>query len=40
MFCYQPLIPYLIENYPDMGQHHDALEKIGICRRMLARQEG
>ncbi len=30
---------YIIENYPDMGQYHEALEYIRICREKLAAQE-
>ena len=27
---------YIIENYPDMGQYHEALEYIGRCKERLA----
>jgi outer membrane protein assembly factor BamD len=30
---------YIIENYPDMGQYHEALEYIRICRDRLARAD-
>ena len=30
---------YLIENYPDMGQYHEALEYISLCKAKLAEAE-
>jgi outer membrane protein assembly factor BamD len=30
---------YIIENYPDMGQYHEALEYIRVCQEKLAAQE-
>jgi outer membrane protein assembly factor BamD len=30
---------YLIKNYPDMGQYHEALEYIGKCKAKLAETE-
>jgi outer membrane protein assembly factor BamD len=30
---------YLIKNYPDMGQYHEALEYIGKCKSKLAETE-
>ncbi len=30
---------YIIRNYPDMGQYHEALEYIRICKSKLAEQE-
>jgi outer membrane protein assembly factor BamD len=30
---------YLIQNYPDTGQYHEALEYIGRCKRQLAKAE-
>jgi outer membrane protein assembly factor BamD len=27
---------YIIQNYPDMGQYHEALEYIGKCKKRLA----
>lgn len=30
---------YIIENYPDMGQYHEALEYIRICRERLSEKE-
>lgn len=30
---------YIIEHYPDMGQYHEALEYIRVCREKLAVQE-
>ena len=29
---------YLIQNYPDMGQYHEALEYIGRCKEKLRKQ--
>jgi hypothetical protein len=29
---------YLIQNYPDMGQYHEALEYIGKCKENLAEE--
>ncbi|RJR19662.1 MAG: outer membrane protein assembly factor BamD [Desulfobacteraceae bacterium] len=29
---------YLIENYPDMGQYHEAIRKISICKELLEKQ--
>ena len=39
---YQPAMSryiYLIENYPDVGQYYEALEKIKICREKLAEEK-
>ena len=39
---YQPAMHrylYLIENYPDVGQYYEALEKIKICKEKLAEQK-
>lgn len=30
---------YAIKNYPDLGQYHDALEKINLCKLKLAEVE-
>lgn len=30
---------YIIENYPDMGQYHEALEYIRVCREKLAEEQ-
>ena len=30
---------YLIENYPDMGQYHEALEFIAKCKEQIAYEE-
>lgn len=30
---------FLIENYPDMGQYHEALEYISICKEKIAQFE-
>ena len=30
---------YIIENYPDMGQYHEALEYIRVCQEKLAAKE-
>lgn len=30
---------YIIENYPDMGQYHDALESIQKCNKKIAEKE-
>jgi outer membrane protein assembly factor BamD len=30
---------YIIENYPDMGQYHEALEYITRCKEIIAREE-
>ncbi len=30
---------YIIENYPDMGQYHEALEYIHICQERLSREQ-
>ena len=30
---------YVLQNYPDMGQYHQALESIGKCKRKLAQKE-
>ena len=30
---------YLIQNYPDMGQYHEALEYIGRCREKLKKEQ-
>lgn len=30
---------YIIENYPDTGQYHEAMEYIRICRDMLQEQQ-
>ena len=30
---------YAIENFPDMGHYHEALEKIGECRQKIAEAE-
>ncbi|MFO7783511.1 MAG: outer membrane protein assembly factor BamD [Thermodesulfobacteriota bacterium] len=30
---------YIIRNYPDMGQYHEALEYIRICQEKLAEEE-
>ncbi len=30
---------YIIQNYPDMGQYHEAMEYIRICRERLSREE-
>ncbi len=30
---------YIIENYPDMGQYHEALEYIRVCQEKLAQEE-
>lgn len=30
---------YIIENYPDMGQYHEALEYIKRCREKIAEEE-
>jgi hypothetical protein len=27
---------YLIQHYPDVGQYHEALENIRLCREQLA----
>ena len=39
---YQPAMHryiYLIEQYPDVGQYYEALEKIKICKEKLAEQK-
>jgi outer membrane protein assembly factor BamD len=30
---------YIIENYPDLGQYHQALESISMCKTKLAEKE-
>ena len=30
---------YLLENYPDFGQYHEALEYLSRCKRLLAREK-
>ena len=30
---------YIIENYPDLGQYHEALEYISKCKEKLAKEE-
>jgi outer membrane protein assembly factor BamD len=30
---------YIIENYPDMGQYHEAMEYIRVCKEILAKEE-
>ena len=30
---------YIIKNYPDMGQYHEALEYIGKCKEALAKED-
>jgi hypothetical protein len=30
---------YLIKNYPDMGQYHEALEYIAKCKERLAKAD-
>jgi outer membrane protein assembly factor BamD len=30
---------YIIEHYPDMGQYHEAMEYIRICRSILAQRQ-
>ena len=31
---------YLIHNYPDVGQYHEAMEKISIIKKKLEKEEG
>jgi outer membrane protein assembly factor BamD len=30
---------YILENYPDLGQYHEALEYLGKCKEKLAEEE-
>ena len=30
---------YIIRNYPDMGQYHEAMEYISLCRRKLSEEK-
>ena len=30
---------YVLENYPDLGQYHEALEYLGKCKEMLAQEK-
>jgi outer membrane protein assembly factor BamD len=31
---------YLLHNYPDLGQYHEAIEKISVIKKKLAEEEG